>query len=70
MIVAAEIQRFRADYCLAQAAAQILGISRSTLSRWEVQGRVAPVYGKRVTPQAGFSLYRRQDLQQLIEPRS
>lgn len=65
LIAAAEIRRFRAEYCLAQEAAQMLGISRSTLSRWELQGRIVPVYGKRVTPQAGFSLYRRQDLDRL-----
>jgi hypothetical protein len=62
VIPAAEIQRFRAEYCLAQEAMQILGLSRSTLSRWEVQGRITPVYGKRVASRAGFSLYRREDL--------
>ena len=67
IVSAEEIKRFRTVYCLAQEAVQMLGISRSTLSRWEVQGRIVPVYGKRVTPQAGFSLYRRQDLQQLVE---
>jgi DNA-binding XRE family transcriptional regulator len=67
MIFAEEIKRFRAEYCLAQEATQVLGISRATLSRWEVQGRVVPVYGRRVTPQAGFSLYRRQDLRRLVE---
>ena len=40
----------------------MLGITRSTFSRWETEGRVKPVYGKRVTPGAGFSLYRRADL--------
>ena len=67
VISAEEIKRFRNEYCLAQEAAQMLGISRSTLSRWEVQGRIVPVYGKRVTPQAGFWLYRRRDLQRLVE---
>ena len=67
IVSAEEIKRFRAEYCLAQEAVQILGISRATLSRWEAQGRIQPVYGKRVTPQAGFSLYRREDLRRLVE---
>jgi len=54
-------------YCLAQEAARTPGIARSTLSRWEVQGRITPVYGKRVTAHAGFSLYRREDLRRLVE---
>jgi len=66
MIPAEEIKRFHAEYCLAQEAMQILGLSRSTLSRWEVQGRITPVYGKRVTSHAGFSLYRREDLRRLV----
>ncbi len=60
-----EIKRFRAEFCLAQEATQVLGISRTTLSRWEAQGRIVPVYGRRVTPQAGFSLYRREDVRRL-----
>jgi DNA-binding XRE family transcriptional regulator len=66
MIPAEEIKRFRAEYCLAQEAMQILGLSRSTLSRWEAQGRIMPVYGKRVTSRAGFSLYRREDLRRMV----
>ena len=50
--------------------AKVLGISRTTLSRWEVEGRVRPVYGKRVTPGAGFSLYRREDIERLKSPES
>ena len=57
-----EVERFRLEYCLAEEACHILGITRSTLSRWEVEGLLQPVYGKRVTPGAGFSLYRRADL--------
>jgi hypothetical protein len=67
IIPAEEIRRFRAGFCLAAEAMQVLGISRASLSRWEVQGRITPVYGKRVTPQAGFSLYRRDDLRRLTE---
>ena len=55
----AEVKRFQETYCLADEAAQILGRTRSTLARWEAEGRIAPVYGKRVVPGAGFSLYRR-----------
>ena len=64
-----EVERFRAEYCLADEACRLLGISRSTLSRWEVEGRVRPVYGRRVTPGAGFSLYRRKDLMKLSRRR-
>ena len=65
-----EVERFRSEYCLADEACRLLGISRSTLSRWEVEGRIRPVYGKRVTPGAGFSLYRREDLLKLSRRRS
>ena len=70
VITAEEIRRFRAEYCLARQAAHMLGVSRSTLSRWELRGRIRPVYGKRVTPGAGFSLFRRNDVQALIESRT
>ena len=44
----------------------MLEINRSTLYRWQRAGRIQPVYGRRVTPQAGFSLYRREDLRRLV----
>lgn len=69
-VSAEEIRRFRAEYCLAQDACRMLGVSRSTLARWEVEGRLVPVYGKRVTPQAGFSLYRREDLRPVLRAAS
>ena len=65
-----EVEQFRSDYCLADEACRLLDISRSTLSRWEVEGRVRPVYGKRVTPSAGFSLYRREDLTKISRRRN
>ncbi len=65
-----EVDRFRSEYCLADEACRLLGISRSTLSRWEVEGRIRPVYGKRITPGAGFSLYRREDLTKLTRRRN
>jgi predicted site-specific integrase-resolvase len=58
------------QYCLAEEACRLLDITRSTLSRWEVAGLLRPVYGKRVTPGAGFSLYRREDLVGLSRRRS
>jgi len=64
-----EVERFRSEYCLADEACRFLGISRSTLSRWEVERRIRPVYGKRVTSGAGFSLYRREDLLKLSRRR-
>jgi hypothetical protein len=57
-----EVERFRATYCLADEACALLGVSRSTLSRWEAEGRLTPAYGRRVSRGAGFSLYRRADL--------
>jgi len=62
LVAPKEVDRFRQEYCLAEDACRILAITRSTLSRWEAEGLVQPVYGKRVTPGAGFSLYRRADL--------
>jgi hypothetical protein len=57
-----EVECFRREFCLADAACSILRVSRSTLSRWESAGRLTPVYGKRTCPHAGFSLYRRADV--------
>ena len=62
-----EVARFRTTYCLAQEACRILGISRSTLARWERDGRIAPVYGKRTHRAAGASLFRRADLSRLLD---
>lgn len=64
-----ELQWFRSCYCLANEACRLLGVGRTTLSRWEREGRVQPVYGKRLTPGAGFSLYRREDLTLLVRHR-
>ena len=69
IVSSGEVERFRSEYCLADEACRLLGISRSTLSRWEVDGRIRPVYGKRVTPSAGFSLYRRENLLKLSRRR-
>jgi plasmid maintenance system antidote protein VapI len=70
IVTAEELKRFQTTYCLAEDVCHILDISRATLSRWEVQGRIRPIYGKRVTPGAGFSLYRREDVDHLMPPES
>ncbi len=70
VITAEEVERFRSVYCLADEVCRVLGISRATLSRWEVEDRIRPVYGKRVTPGAGFSLYRREDLENVSRRKS
>lgn len=62
-----EVTRFRTTYCLAREACRILGISRSTLARWERSGRIAPAYGKRTHRAAGASLFRRADLSRLLD---
>jgi excisionase family DNA binding protein len=62
-----EVARFRTTYCLAKEACRILGISRSTLARWERDGRITPVYGKRTHRAAGASLFRRADLSRLLD---
>ncbi len=62
-----EVVRFRSTYCLAQEACRFLGIIRSTLARWERDGRITPVYGKRTHRAAGASLFRRADLARLLD---
>ena len=61
----AEVERFRSTYCLAAEACQILGRHRRTLGTWETDGHLTPVYGPRVTPGAGFTLYQRADVERL-----
>lgn len=63
----AEVERFRSTYCLAAEACRIVARHRRTLATWETAGHLAPVYGPRVTPGAGFTLYRRADVQRLME---
>lgn len=62
-----EVARFRSTYCLAKEACRILGISRSTLARWERDGRITPIYGKRTHRAAGASLFLRADLSRLLD---
>jgi hypothetical protein len=61
----AEVERFQHTFCLAREACTILQVNQSTLWRWEQSGQLQPVYSKRSFPGAGFSLYRRSDLQEL-----
>ena len=69
MISAEEILRFRTEYCLGRKR---FGRWDQPIDspRWETKGRIQPVYGRRVTPQAGFSLYRRADLRRLVKATS
>lgn len=64
-----EIDRFRATYCHAAEVRELLRISRASLARWETEGRIQPIYGKRVTPGAGFSLYRCEDVRRIEQQR-
>lgn len=61
-----EIRQFRATFCLADEACRRIGITRKTLSTWERLGCIVPMYGRRVTPGAGFSLYRLEDVDRLV----
>ena len=68
-VIRAEVERFRSTYCLAAEACQILGLHRRTLGTWETAGHLTPVYGPRVTPGAGFTLYQRSDVERLKDTR-
>ena len=65
-----EIRRFHATFCLADEACRRIGITRKTFSTWERLGCIVPVYGRRVTPGAGFSLYRLEDVDRLVQWRT
>lgn len=60
-----EVERFQATYCVAAEACQILERHRRTLATWETDGHLTPIYGPRVTPGAGFTLYLRADVKRL-----
>ena len=66
IISPAEIRRFRQTYCLRAQALSILGVSGTTLKRWQDAGRIRPVYPKRLIPHAGLYLYRRADVERLL----
>ena len=44
----------------------MLTITRSTLARWEADGRITAVYSRRNTPGAGASVFRRADVEGLL----
>lgn len=66
-ITTAEVERFRATYCLVPEACALLRIRRATLARREAAGRIAPVYGRRTHPGAGASVFLRADVRRLAE---
>jgi DNA-binding XRE family transcriptional regulator len=65
-----EIRQFHDTFCLADEACRRIGITRKTLSTWERLGCIVPVYGRRVTPDAGFSLFRLEDVARLVQWRT
>ncbi|HWL11074.1 MAG TPA: TniQ family protein, partial [Planctomicrobium sp.] len=58
-----EVNRFRKTYCLADEACSLLGISRTTLSRWEEAGRITAVYSRRSHEGAGASVFLQNDVE-------
>ncbi len=64
-IANAEIDRFRATYCLADELKTSLGIVGTTLTRWIDAGRIQPAYSRRTHPGAGASVFRRADVETL-----
>lgn len=64
-VEAAEVTRFRTNYCLAPEACSLLQVSRSTLGRWEREQKITPVYGRRTHAGAGASVFRRADIERL-----
>ncbi|MCA9091021.1 MAG: TniQ family protein [Planctomycetaceae bacterium] len=60
-----EVERFRAEYWLADEVCRQLQITRSTLSRRESNGRIVAAYGRRTHAGAGASLFRRDDVERL-----
>ena len=64
-IATAEVERFRATYCLADEAQRLLGFVKTTLQRWIYAGRIQPVYSRRTHPGAGASVFRRADVEAL-----
>lgn len=61
----AEVERFRATYCLADEVQRSLDIAKTTLTRWIDAARIQPVYARRTHPGAGASVFRRADVEVL-----
>lgn len=65
-----EVSRFRTTYCLVQEACTLLNVARSTLDRWVVERRVAPVYSRRTHRKAGTPIFLRADVERLAAQRT
>ena len=66
-VLATDADHFRETYCIAAEAIRLINRHRNTLTRWESNGHLTPVDGPRGTPGAGFTLYRRADVERLKE---
>lgn len=69
-VVPTEVERFRRTYCLADQACERLGVTRSTLSRWEIESLIAPMYGRATHTGAGASVFLRADVERLAADRA
>lgn len=65
-----EVERFRATYCLGPDACRLLGVTRSTLARYEGEGRITAIYGRRTHTGAGASVFLRADVERLAATRA
>jgi len=65
IVLPGEVERFRTTYCLADEACSLLGVSRTTLSRWEETGRIEPIYSRRSHEGAGASVFLREEIERL-----
>lgn len=66
----AEVERFRATYCLAPDVCRLLGVTRSTLARDEAAGRITAIYGRRSHAGAGASVFLRADVERWAAARA
>lgn len=69
-VAAADVERFRTTYCLAPEACALLGVTRSTLARYEAERRIVAVYGRRTHFGAGASVFLRVDVERLAQERA
>lgn len=65
-----EVERFRSTYCLGSEACRLLGLTRSTLARYETEHRIAAVYSRRTHPGAGASLFLRAEITRFATARA
>ena len=69
-VFTSEVERFRTTYCLAPEACALLGVTRSTLARYEAELRLAAIYGRRTHSRAGASVFLRAGVEQLGHDRA